>query len=452
MGQGSPSVTEGAKAPLLARVIKAGSWTLFGNVASQVLRFGSNLVLTRLLFPEAFGLMAIAQSVLTAAHLLSDVGLSQSVVRSHRGHERAFLNTIWTMQIAKGALIMLIMVALSGFAAKGYHQPQLVLIIPALGLAAFVGGFGSTKVALFNRNIDAGRLTIIEMSSQLFGILCMLGWAWVSPTPWALVAGNLANAFALMAASHLVLKGPSNWFAWNRDVVREVWKFGGWVLLSSGVTFLSGEGRNLLNAALVSAKTVGLLVLSSTLAFVVWNAIQQVSGRVLFPAYAEVWRERPANFPAVVERSRRIQLLGGCAVAMLFALAGDRLVAWFYDPRYREAGVFLQIQAVGTMFSFLNASYTGVLWAIGRPGLSTMLLAVQVAVVTGLIFLGHALGGALGLVVAASCTGAIMYPIITLVYARFGLFQPRTDGLPIVLGLGLAAYVWRYGAWQAIGN
>ncbi|MEP6501864.1 MAG: oligosaccharide flippase family protein [Betaproteobacteria bacterium] len=445
----TPVISESGRPPLLARVMRAGSLTLVGNIASQVLRFGSNLVLTRLLFPEAFGLMAIAQSILTAAALVSDVGLQQSVVRSARGHEPGFLNTIWTLQIAKGAVILAIMSLGAVFAARGYGQPMLLELMPALGVASLINGFASTNVALVNRQIEAGRLTLVELGSQVVGIAVMLGWAAVSPTPWALVGGNLATALSRSAATHLMLSGPGNALGWDRSVVQEVWKFGGWVMLSSTVTFLAGEGRNLLNAALVDARTVGLLVLSTTLAFVVWNAIQQISGRVLYPAYAEVWRERPHHLPSVVQRSRRWQLLGGCGVAALFALTGDRLVGVFYDARYREAGIFLQIQAVGTMFSFLNASYSGVLWAVGRPGLGTILLAIQVLIVTCLIFVGHALGGALGLVTAAAFTGILMYPINSLVYHRFGLFQPKTDWLPMVLGVALAAYVYAYGSWAS---
>jgi O-antigen/teichoic acid export membrane protein len=432
---------------LLARVLRAGSVTLFGNIGSQVLRFASNLLLTRLLFPSAFGLMAIAQSILTAANLLSDVGLSQAVVRSKRGHEQPFLNTIWTLQIVKGLMILAIMTAAGPIAASAYGQPALVLIMPALGLATVISGFASTNVDLVNRKIEVGRLTVIEIGAQVVGIVVMLAWARWQPTPWALVGGNLASALARTVASFWMLHGPGNVLAWDKSVVREVWQFGGWVMVSSGVTFLVGEGRNLLNAALVDASVLGMLVISSTLAFVVWNAIQQISGRVLFPAYAEVWRERPQKLPAIVERSRRWQLLGGCSVATLFALGGDRFVHLFYDPRYREAGVFLQIQAVGTMFSFLNASYTGVLWAMGRPGLNTILLAVQAAIVGVLVVVGHALGGTLGLVAFSSCTGFFMYPINAAIYARFGLFQPKTDWMPIVIGLLLAVYVFNYGSW-----
>jgi len=300
---------------LLARVIRAGSVTMLGNVGSQLLRFVSNLLLTRLLFPGAFGLMAIAQSILTAANLLSDVGLQQAVVRSHRAHDAAFLDTIWTMQILKGLLIVVAMAIAAPFAAKGYAQPSLVAIMPALGLASLVTGFSSTKVALMNRRIEVGRLTMMELGAQFVGIVVMLVWARLVPTTWALVGGNLASALARTLASYWLIDGPGNRLRWDRSVVQEVWQFGGWVMLASGVTFLAGEGRNLLNAALVSAGEVGLLVISSTLAFVVWNAIQQVSGRVLFPAYAEVHRERPHKLSAVVERSRRWQLLGGCAVA-----------------------------------------------------------------------------------------------------------------------------------------
>jgi O-antigen/teichoic acid export membrane protein len=391
--------------------------------------------------------MAIAQSILTAANLLSDVGLQQAVVRSKRGHEKAFLDTIWTLQVAKGLLMFALMAAMGPFAARGYDQPALMEIMPGLGIAALISGFASTKIALVNRKIEIGRLTAIEIGSQVVGIVVMLAWAWAVPTTWALVAGNIANSLARVAASHWVLKGPGNSFAWDRSIVAEVWQFGGWVMLSSGVTFLVGEGRNLLNAALVDASVIGMMVLSSTLVFVVWNAIQQVSGRVLFPAYAEVWRDRPDNLPTVVERSRRAQLLGGCAIAMIFALFGDRLVHLFYDSRYREAGAFIQIQAVGTMFSFLSASYSGVLWAIGRPGLNTVILAIQAAVVAVLVIVGHALGGTIGLVALSSCTGLVMYPINAYIYGKFGLFQPKTDALPLLMGIAAAAYVAYAGSW-----
>jgi O-antigen/teichoic acid export membrane protein len=435
---------------LAARVAKAGSWAIFGNLAGQALRFGSNLVLTRLLFPEAFGLMAIAQSILMAARLFSDVGLLQGVVRSARGDEQRYLDTVWTLDIIKGALILLVMAALGSPMAKAYSQPGLVALLPAMGVAALISSFASTKIALVNRKLEVGRMTAIDLSSQVCGILTMIVWARVSPTPWALVAGNWVSAFVTMACSHILLAGRHNRFAMDRSVVREVMSFGTWVMLSSAVTFFVGEGSNLLNAALVGAKTVGFLGISTALVMVTWNLIQSIVGRVLFPAYSEIWRLRPHDLPRAVERSRRLQLAGVCSVAVMLALFGDRLIDLIYDHRYHAVGALIQIQAVGTVFKIVISSYAGVPWAMGRPGLNTLMLSFEAAILFTLLWIGHALGGTLGLVAGGALMGVFMYPVNALVYRRYGLFQPRTDAWAFLLGIALAAWVWHFGIWHAV--
>ena len=60
---------------------------------SQVIRFGSNLLMTRLLVPEMFGVMAIAMMLVVVVNLLSDLGIRQSIVQSQRGsHNQAAHN------------------------------------------------------------------------------------------------------------------------------------------------------------------------------------------------------------------------------------------------------------------------------------------------------------------------------------------------------------------------
>jgi O-antigen/teichoic acid export membrane protein len=441
-------VIRGHGPSLAVRVIRGSGWTIAGNFGGQALRFVSNIWLTHLLYPAAFGLMAIAQAIIIGVHMLSDVGLQQSIIRSERGHEPEFLNTIWTLQVLKGLGMFLVMIVIAHAVADAYHQPLLAWIMPSLGLAALVGSFASTKIVVLNRNIEIGKIVSLELGTQVVGILVMGLWAWLSPTPWALVAGNLVNALAMTLGTHLLVRGTANRFALHRATVRETWSFGGWVMISSGLTYLAGEGRNLLNGSLVDSKTIGLLVISTTLSMVMWTAIQSVSGRVLFPAYSTVWRERPQDFASVVERSRRIQLLAGCAVAILLAIFGDRVVNLFYDARYREAGAFLQIQAAGSISGFIGASYYGVMWANGRARLNIVVLVTQLVATGALIVIGHAIGGVLGLVVGVSATGLAVYPFNSFIYWRLGLFQPKTDFLPFLISIALAVYVYLFGAWN----
>jgi O-antigen/teichoic acid export membrane protein len=84
---------------LKQRILRAGSWTLAGQVLSQVIRLGSNLVMTRLLAPEMFGVMSIAITVGMILGMLSDLGLNQNIVQSKRGEEPAFLDTAWCVAL-----------------------------------------------------------------------------------------------------------------------------------------------------------------------------------------------------------------------------------------------------------------------------------------------------------------------------------------------------------------
>jgi len=47
----------------MARTLRSIAWLMLNYGGAQVLRLASNLILTRILFPEAFGLMALVSVV-----------------------------------------------------------------------------------------------------------------------------------------------------------------------------------------------------------------------------------------------------------------------------------------------------------------------------------------------------------------------------------------------------
>ncbi len=435
----NPAVTIPSGASLRQRVMKAGSWTAAGYAASQLLRLGSNLILTRLLFPEAFGLMALMYAIMFGVNMLTDLGLSQSIVRSTRGAEPAYANTAWTLQIGKGVLVALAMWAAGGPAAAHFGQPMMAELMGGVAFVALLSGFNSTKIALASRNVEAGRIVMIDLGTQVIGIVATVLLAWWKPSVWALVWGNLISAGVKVLASHALLRGPSNRLTWDGAAARSIFSFGGWVMLSSAVTFLSGEGGRLLAASLLDIRIIGLMVLSGSLNLLAWQAIQQLSTHVLFPAYSEVVRAQdPARLARVVEKSRLIQIAPAWTLSMLLCFFGPHLIALLYDDRYTDAGLILQIQAAGLMVGILNGSYTSVLWAMGKVGLSTALLATQTAVNWSGMLVGMYFLGPLGVVAGGAATGLLMYPATARVFYRLGLWSPRID-VPVIVA---SVIVW----------
>jgi hypothetical protein len=74
-----------AKGSLGSRASYAAAWSLVGFGGGEVVRLGGNLILQRLLFPEAFGLMVIANVLLQGLMLFPDLGIGPSIVQNQQG-------------------------------------------------------------------------------------------------------------------------------------------------------------------------------------------------------------------------------------------------------------------------------------------------------------------------------------------------------------------------------
>lgn len=416
---------------LRRRVLRAGSWTIGGHMSSQLLRLGGNLILTRLLFPEAFGLMAIVQSVIVGLAMLSDLGIAASIIRNKRGHETVFVNTAWTMQVIQSVIIWLGVCLIAPLAASFYAQPMLAILMPVVGLGSVIGGLASTKLALANRSMAMKKLVLIEIGAQACGLLVMVLWAWIDRSIWSLVGGGLVSALVKTTASHLLLEGAHNKFTWDRDSVKELFGFGQWVLVSSMLTFLAGEGNKLLIGAFLGVKLLAFFTLASTMCLMFWMVAQQVSNRVLFPAYSQVARERPERLRAVAFKSRLFLIVPGWLIALFFVLWGDHFMSILYDQRYTESGYMLQLMSMGMLVGVIGSSYNGLLWAKGMVKTSTVVLTLQIVIqILGMI-VGYYFLREKGVVLSGAITSWLIYLLQAYVHAKIYLWEPKID-LPFI--------------------
>ena len=138
---------------LKAKAARSTVLTIVNFGGQNVIRLLSNLILTRILFPEAFGLMALVQVILAGLQLFSDIGLRDSVIQDKRGGEPDFLNTAWVISIIRGFLLWFATILLAAPMAAFYDAPLLAEILPVAGFAVVLQGFSSTRILLADRNL-----------------------------------------------------------------------------------------------------------------------------------------------------------------------------------------------------------------------------------------------------------------------------------------------------------
>lgn len=368
-----------APVPLKQQVIVGSMWTIASFGASQVLRLASNVVLTRLLSPAMFGMMAIVNIFLMGLQMFSDIGIGPSIVQHRRGDDPVFLNTAWTLQVIRGATLWLLSCALAWPVARLYDEPLLCWVIPVAAMTAVVAGFNATVLFTLNRNLAMRRLTILELTAQSTGIVVMILWAWFHRSVWALVAGGLAtSACTLILSWRLSQRG--NRFAWDSESRHMLLGFGRLVFLSTAITFLAGQGERLILGKLVSLETLGIYTVAFTMAQLGTRVAKTVFQKVFFPGFAQMFRQDSARAAARYCTTRWVIDLSSVVMAVLLMAFGPWAVRVLYDPRYWDAGWMLQILAVQGAWDIMRAPAAVLLLAAGKPGYSVWAGISRVAV------------------------------------------------------------------------
>ncbi len=347
--------------------LKGAAWTIIGYGASQILRFCSNLVLTRLLFPEVFGLMNLVIVFITGLHLFSDLGINASVIQNERGDEPEFLNTAWTLQVGRGILLWLCCFLIAYPAAQFYKEPRFLWLIPIVGLNTLISGFNSTYLFTLNRHLSVKTLALYELSGQVVGIAVMLLWAWISPSIWALIASGLISSIFQLCLSHWINRGVTNRFAWDKNALKELISFGKWLFLSTAIYFLSAQSDRLILGKLFPLQMLGVYSIAFALSDIPRQVVFAVTTKVVYPVYARLVELPRVEFRAKVVAHRQLMLLISAVGLGLLVGLGDLVIKLLYDNRYSAAGWMFPLLALGVWPLVLIQTIDRALWAIGKP-------------------------------------------------------------------------------------
>ncbi|MGB5960282.1 MAG: oligosaccharide flippase family protein [Coleofasciculaceae cyanobacterium] len=347
--------------------IRGSLWTIAGYGASQVLRFGNNLILARLLVPDLFGLMALVNVFIIGLHLFSDIGIGQSIIQNKRGDDPVFLNTAWTMQAIRGVVLWIGSILIAYPVSVLYKEPQLLWLIPSVGLTTIINGFNSTSMYTLNRQIALGKLAVFELGGQIISLAVTVIWAYFNPTVWALVSGGLVGAIVQLVWSHRLVPDFSDRFAWDKTSAQSIFSFGKWVFFGTLLTFFATQSDRLILAKYVPLSVLGVYGIAFGLADIPRQVILALSGKVLFPAFSKMIDLPRETFRAKILKNR-FPLLLALSVGLTFLVSfGDIVIRFLYKPAFHEAAWMMPIIAMGIWHTSLYSSISPALLAIGKP-------------------------------------------------------------------------------------
>jgi O-antigen/teichoic acid export membrane protein len=411
-------------------------WIVGGMVLNNGIRLFSNLLLTRLLAPDLYGLMSVGNVMVSALVLLSDIGLVQSVMQNPRGEEPRFLNTVWSVRIVRGFILSTILLLIAGALTSArtwapglvqgtYGDPRLVTILLVLAIFPIVDGFESTNLSIHRRHVQLRAVVLTDVVAQVAATVLMLLIALWRPAVWVLPAGWVCSSLIRTALSYAI-SGPGNRPAWDRSIASEIWHFSKWILISSSLTFAYRDGDRFVLGGLFNASEMGLYGVSILLLAAAKQVVSSLSGSIGMPALAQVARTRPHDLAQAYRRCRLpIDLICLGTGGLMFG-AADLIIRCLYDARYQGAAPIFQLLAL-ILVAHRYIVFDDFLVATGNTRQLFKRGVLQIIVLVVVLPLGYHLGAMRGAVIGVLAANFSVVPLILFLEWRAGVFNWRAE-------------------------
>jgi O-antigen/teichoic acid export membrane protein len=392
---------------LKTRAMKTAGWVVAGHGAQRALSLGSNLIMTRLLAPEAFGLMAMVLTLHMLVNMISDIGIKQSIVRSARGDNLDFLQVAWTVQVVRSAMVAGVVIV-AGLALwplgqalapsdSVYADPDLPGLVIASSIVVILRGLESVGLHLSSRKLMMRKVATLTITNQLFTTALMVAIAWFHPTVWAIMLSMLIGGFVRTLRTHQIFSDTPMRWRWDKDVAEELWRFGRWLIGASAFGFVLNTGDRFILGALLDKTSFGIYVIATLWLQMGLSLVNQVSDQVVNASIAETMRKNRGRAPKVIARLRKA-VDAMCVVGFLGSiLLGPVLIEALYTPEYLAAGPFLALLSFRYLARRQNV-LGGILLVEGRSdlmmaniGVAALALAVCTPLFNALFGLEYAI-------------------------------------------------------------
>jgi len=401
---GSP-VTSSSRRALDHSLVSGVAWTAAARLGTQVVTSVSLLVLARLLTPRDFGLMGMAAVLSAAITMLSEFGIDGAVLVS-KDLTPAKISHLHALAILLGFGGTLIACAAAPVAAVLFRTPQLLRIVPAVGIGFCISGFRVVPQSVLLRTSRFKLVAGVESGQAIASTATAVALAYLGFSYWSLVLGSLVGTlFTTLTLSLMYPCRPGKpvWgdlrqeitFSWQLLVGRL-----GWYVYSNSDFAVAGRT--------LGGSILGLYTMA-------WNIaslpVEKVSGLVtrVTPSVLLQVRDHPAELRRYIRGVTETLALVTFPIAFGLSVVSRPLVQALFDHRWWPVAGPLCLLAACASVRCIVSLMPQVLNVLGDTA-APMWNTLAIALVLPASFWYASRWGAVGIAATWLC----VYPLLTI--------------------------------------
>ena len=326
----------------------------------------SSIVLTRILRPEAYGVITIITSIAFVVTMLADTNVSLFLIRDKNAEDPRYINTAWTMRLCRSFLNTTIVFLGAPFITTTiYHAPELVTPLRVYSICDAISGLGSMAFVLAVRRKQSRITMYSELTAVFISTAFSVIYCYFSRNYWGIIYGMVFNSLLMMSFSYRFYPEFRPKFQFDKTAAREILSFTKFTMPSSLLTIALTQFDKAIFLRLFDLRLLGIYGLAGNIANPVEALVGKISSQVLYPRCAHNFRTDESSY-AIKYYTENVKLFASIMIVpAAVGGAAHLLIALLYDPRYAQAAAVLQAFMVRAMLLSLSTPAEDLLVASG---------------------------------------------------------------------------------------
>ena len=279
------------------KVKRATSWSLITEIVAKLIAPVTNMILARLLTPEAFGSVATITMIISFADIFTDAGFQKYIVQHNFDDEhdlRLGINVAFWSNLLLSVIAVLIIVFFRHPIAELVGELELAMGIAVASFSIILLSFSSIQMAVYRRRFDFKTLFFVRIITSLMPLVVTVPLALYFRSYWALIIGTLAMNFV----QAVILTYKSTWkpsFMYSRAKFYQMFSFTAWTLLESIAIWLTSYIGTFIIGRRLNSYYLGLYKTSTSTVNAYMGIVTSAITPVLFSALSR-YQDNDAEF------------------------------------------------------------------------------------------------------------------------------------------------------------
>lgn len=396
---------------LKRQAINGVVWTFAQQFSVQIINFGVQIILARLLMPEMFGLIAMVSVFVSIGATLMDGGMTSSLIRTKNPDQLDYSTVFMTNMLVSIVAYLLTFVG-APYVAEFYDQEVLKNILRVFALSFIVRAFMAVHMTKLTKEMDFKTQMRIQIPSVIIGAIVGVSMAYMGYGVWSLVWMNLAQAIVNTLQCWFTLPWKPS-FTFNKRRFRYHLNFGYKLTLSGLLDTIYNDAYRIVIGKFYSPASVGFFNQAETMRLFPVQQIGSVMGKVTYPLFANLDNDR--QLKSAYKQTMKLVLFAVIPIMLVLIIVAEEFFLFLFGEKWLPAVPYFQILSVASIIRPISNYNLNILKVKGR---SDLFLKVEIIKkVLGVIAIAIALPfGVMGLVISLTAV-SYLFTLINMLYS-----------------------------------